>query len=236
MLSFPYKILASDCDGEQKLKISSLMKMLEEISIADTTRLHMGRDKTLDKGFLWVISRLSISIRHLPSYDQVIKLITCPEKRERCLFPRYYVIKDAAGQTLLEAEALWALIDLATRRPVDPVKNKIRIPSFPFKKETEAIFGVEAFKEEAQEEKTVAPSDLDLNGHMTNFRYGDWVYDLHSSNFHREHPLTALRFVFLHEAKEGEKLLLSIGRREQKESVIGSSSQGLVFQVQAEYK
>jgi hypothetical protein len=56
MFVLPWRLLASDCDAERRVKLSALLRSIEEVSIADTTRLHMGREKTLDKGLLWVIA------------------------------------------------------------------------------------------------------------------------------------------------------------------------------------
>jgi len=56
------KILSSDCDRFQHLRLSRLFSILQEISIADVERVGLTRDKTLDKGMLWVISRMRLEI------------------------------------------------------------------------------------------------------------------------------------------------------------------------------
>ena len=52
-------------------------------------------------------------------------------------------------------------------------------------------------------------TDLDINGHMNNTRYMDWVDDLIPSAFHRDHPLKEFTVCYLNEAKEGQKLTLN---------------------------
>jgi medium-chain acyl-[acyl-carrier-protein] hydrolase len=232
MFVLPWKLLASDCDAEQRLKLSSLLRAIEEISIADTTRLHMGRDKTLDKGLLWVIARISIRINALPKYDDFVKLITYPEKREHVLFPRYYVLKSGAGKTYLEAESLWTLIDQKTRKPVNPKDYGILIRGFPFKKENEILPIVQPLPIQKSLNRTVSYSELDLNGHMTNTRYADWFVDVFAEEL-KSKELSSFNLAFRQEAKEGE--ILSLGMGEDKEKIyLSGSKEGMeVFAISA---
>ena len=51
-----YRLLSSDVDAQQRLRLSRLFTFLQEASIAHTTALGMGREKTLDKGLLWIVT------------------------------------------------------------------------------------------------------------------------------------------------------------------------------------
>ena len=57
--------------------------------------------------------------------------------------------------------------------------------------------------------RTVNFSDLDVNGHMNNTRYLDWLCDLIPADFHREHPVKAVTICYMSEALEGQQLQLS---------------------------
>jgi medium-chain acyl-[acyl-carrier-protein] hydrolase len=235
MFVVPFRILASDCDTKRRYKLSSLLRSLEEISIEDTTRLHMGREKTLDKGLLWVISRLSIKINELPKYDEVVKLITYPEKREHVLFPRYYVLKSPLGKTYLEAEALWTLIDAKTRKPVNPLDYGILIRGFAFKKESEILPVVTPLPISQTLSRTVLYSELDLNGHLTNTRYADWFVDAFTDEL-KEKDLSSFNILFRQEATEGETLELGLGKQESKAYLVGKRQGEDVFAISASFR
>jgi medium-chain acyl-[acyl-carrier-protein] hydrolase len=235
MFVLPWKLLASDCDAQQRLKLSSLLRAIEEISIADTTRLHMGREKTLDKGLLWVIARISIKINALPHYDDFVKLITYPEKREHVLFPRYYVLKSGTGKTYLEAESLWTLIDEKTRKPVNPNDYGILIRGFPFKKESEILTIVQPLLIQRSLSRTVSYSELDLNGHMTNTRYADWFVDAFSAEL-KTKQLSSFNLAFRQETKEGESLTLGIGQDKEKVYLAGLKDGVEVFAISASFR
>ena len=46
---------SKDVDMFRHLRTSEFFKLLQEASIRHTEQLGMGRDKTLDKGILWVL-------------------------------------------------------------------------------------------------------------------------------------------------------------------------------------
>jgi acyl-ACP thioesterase len=56
--------------------------------------------------------------------------------------------------------------------------------------------------------RTVGYTELDLNGHMNNTRYLDWVDDLLPSAFHKAHPVREFTVCYLAEALEGQEISL----------------------------
>ena len=66
------RIRSEQVDMTRKLRISELFRIMEEASIAHTEALGCTKDKTLDRGLLWVIARQSAEIEELPAYDDEI--------------------------------------------------------------------------------------------------------------------------------------------------------------------
>jgi acyl-ACP thioesterase len=54
--------------------------------------------------------------------------------------------------------------------------------------------------------RTVRFTDLDVNGHMNNCRYLDWIDDLLPSGFHKHHQIREFSLCYLSEIREGETL------------------------------
>ncbi len=205
--SIEYKILSSDTDANRTLRLSRLMTMLQEASIAHTTALGMGREMTLDRGLLWIVTLQQAKITRLPVYDETIRLRSWPGKMMHLLFPRYYRIEDKKGNVLVEASALWALMDEKTRRVVFPELWGVKIrgvhtgkeiplpaaPKMPAAAETGAF--------------TVPFSFVDLNGHMNNTRYFDLAADRMPQEL-RTRPISGVQAEYAKEAKEGDTILL----------------------------
>jgi acyl-ACP thioesterase len=63
----------------------------------------------------------------------------------------------------------------------------------------------EEFRETA---RPVLFSETDINGHLTNTRYVDWICDLAPMEFHRDHPMRGLRINYRAETFPGENVPL----------------------------
>ena len=121
------KILSSDCDRFQHLRLSKLFSILQEISIADVERIGLTRDKTLDKGMLWVISRMRLEMERPICYDETITISTIAGKRAHMMFPRYYEVRDSEGSLILRGSAIWLLIYADSRTPIVPEEEQIEM-------------------------------------------------------------------------------------------------------------
>ena len=200
-------ILSSDTDANRRLRLSRLFTMLQEASIAHTTALGMGREKTLDRGLLWIVTLQQAKITRLPVYDEPIRLRSWPGKMMHLLFPRYYRIEDQKGNALVEASALWALMDKETRRVVFPELYGVKIRGVHTGKEIPLPLAPRMPDAAETGTFTVPYSAIDLNGHMNNTRYFDLAED-RMPNALRSRALVGVQTEYAKEAKEGDTLLL----------------------------
>lgn len=207
MYRIDYTVLSSDTDANRRLRLSRLMTMLQEASIAHTTALGMGREKTLDKGLLWIVTLQQAKIVRMPEYDERIRLVSWPGKMMHLLFPRYYRIEDEKGGVLVEASALWALMDQKTRRIVFPELFGVRIRGVHTGREIPLPVAPKMPANAAESTFTVPYSFVDLNGHMNNTRYFDLAEDRMPKAL-RERSLSGVQTEYAREAKEGETILL----------------------------
>ena len=118
---------AKDVDLYRRLRTSELFRLLQEASIRHTEQLGMGREKTLDKGILWVLTQQRCEIRRMPEYDEHIVLKSWPGRTMHLLFPRHYSMETAEGEPLLKASAIWCLVDAKSRKVVFPENYGVEI-------------------------------------------------------------------------------------------------------------
>ena len=171
------KLRSSDVDMHRRLRTSELFKLLQEASIRHTEALGMGREKTLDKGILWVLLMQRAEVCRMPCYDEDVVLKSWPGDTMHLLFPRYYSMETAAGETLLKASAIWSLVDAETRKVVFPERYGIEIPGVTTGDEVALPSGIRALPCDKERDFTVPYSFVDLNGHMNNTRYFDLAED-----------------------------------------------------------
>ncbi len=206
MLTKKLKILTEHCDPSRKLRLSSLLKFLQEVSIEDTERLGYPRSTTLDRGLLWVIGKQRVKINRLPCYDETVEILTYPGEKIPFLFPRHCKIYSSSGELLVSSSAAWTLIDEKSRLMVDPEHFGIVIEGENKSDEIGFQFPFKGF--DLKKEATFAAKwrDCDLNGHMNNTAYLDEAEDLIPHSFLKEHELSFLDVAYKKEIPLGQEI------------------------------
>lgn len=207
--TFTRKILADDVDMFRSMRYSVFMRWLQEASIAHTEALGAGRDKTLDKGALWVVARVRVEIRRMPQYDETVTFRTWAGKTRHVLFPRYYEIADAEGNVAVRASAVWLLMDANTRRMAFPDKYGVRIPDTSTGTELALPAGIAPKDAPVVYRHTVRFQDVDINGHMNNSKYLDVIEDALGFDFLHDFELTEFEIDYLEEIRGGKRVALS---------------------------
>jgi len=204
------KIKSLDVDMSRKLRLSKLFAMAQEAAIEHSEELGAGRDKTMDRGLLWVVTLQYAEIYRMPVYQEKVTLRTWPGKPMHLVFPRFFTVLDESGEALVKISAMWSLIDSNTRSIVFPEKyginiegtvtgDEIALPSAP--KNIECSENM-LFR--------VPSSFTDLNGHMNNTRYFDLAEDcLFGSTRGKE--LRRVRSEYSREIRLGDEVRISWG-------------------------
>jgi len=208
-------------DCFRKLRTSTLFELLQIASIRHTEELGMGRDKTLDKGLLWVITRQHVIIDRWPEYDEKICVRSWPGNTMHVLFPRYYEILSESGDILICGSALWNLIDTKTRTVAFPDEYGVVIEGAENGRELPYITKLAPLELTKSAAFRVPYSYVDINGHMNNTRYFDLVED-NIPAASEGLQLKEIRTEYSAEARMGEELLLEWGEDAGRYYVLGS--------------
>lgn len=228
-----YKLRNADVDLYRRLRPSVLLTMLQEAAIAHTEALGMGRDKTLDRGLLWIIALQRISIRRMPVYDEKITVQTWPGKTMHVFFPRYYRVVAEDGEVLIEGSALWTLMDQSTRSAVFPDEHGVVIQGTVTGMESALPRPPRSIEPTAEAVFKVPYSYLDLNGHMNNVRYLDLAEDVLPPELHTR-ALREVLVEYTNEAKLGEQITLQFGNQANVWLIQGRTERRL-FRMRLEY-
>jgi medium-chain acyl-[acyl-carrier-protein] hydrolase len=231
-----HHVLISYADIQQQLKISSLLSFCQDISSADVASLGVGREKTFDKGYLWVVTRMAFRFTALPKYDTDFLLETWAQKGQHFLFPRNYRLKDKDGTILGEGEAYWILIDSKKRFPLLHPDEKgisfagdsfVSTLELPLIKPPEDVTPLVV-------RRTVCYSDCDINGHLSNTRYADFVLDALGGEALKGKRVTAFAIAYEKEARMGEELTLTITHDKNSYYVLGTGNDKKTFEMSVE--
>lgn len=228
-------ITSSEIDQFLELNVPNFFMMMQKIASDDAESFGIGKSETLDKGLTWIISRIEVDFIKTPSYTQDVELETYPGDDMKIIFPRYYTMFDKDNNVIIRASSIWAVLDQKTRMPVAnpfdksfpsehhenelPLPSKVKIP--------DELTLVESRK--------VRYSEIDLNGHLNNTRYMDYMLDVHDSAFYRENHIRHIVINYAHEIRDGQTVDI-YSSKTNPEVIVGKVGEQLIFATKVTYE
>lgn len=172
-----FQILTKDCDLKGTWRLSAVLEAMQEAAGAHSLLLGCGREELLRQNIVWVLSRSELHMTRYPRAGEKITLHTFPTLNRICFFPRYYIFTDERGEMVGKAGTLWLLLDTRTRRMLPPGNIARLIPE---NRDLTIPMHLPATVGSLQGDEFVSVhrpvyTDLDVNGHVNNARYADWL-------------------------------------------------------------
>lgn len=211
-------------DCFRRMRTSELFKLLQTVSIRHTEQLGMGRDKTLDRGLLWVVTRMHVELARKPEYDETVTVRTWPGETMHLLFPRYYEIAAQDGSVIVRASAVWSLMDVEKRSAVFPEEYGVAIEGEENGRELPWLVPVKPLETTRADVFRVPYSYVDINGHLNNARYLDLAEDRIEAAS-RGDLLKSVTAEYNREVRLGEELQIAIGADDNSYYVAGTAEQ-----------
>ena len=214
-------ITSNDVDNHYDLKISSLFKYLQQVSTNHAEKIGLGKKDTVDKGMFWVITRMKVIIYKMPKMLETIKVTTHPGNILMFVFPRFYEVYSEEGELLVAASSSWALLDIDTHKAI--MKPNVDYSLYVEEKLDEDISLPEkvSFDNlEKIEERKVRYSDIDLNGHLNNTKYIEYIVDTHDINFYQNKHIKEIVINYEREIKDGDIVTIYSDHQEE-ETIVG---------------
>lgn len=204
-----YPVPASAVDCFDRLKLSQILNYLQQAAGDHCVLLGAHREALMEKGLFWAVIRHRVQITRLPKANEVLTVKTWPMPTTRTAFPRSTVAYDEAGNECFRAISLWVLMDAESRAMVLPGKADVAVNGALFGGELAAPGSIAPRSLANTVSRTVRFTDLDVNGHMNNCRYLDWVTDTLPGAFHAQNFPREFTVCYLSEATENEALALN---------------------------
>lgn len=237
-MQVPIVTSIADCYG--RLRPSGLLSVMQELAGRHSASLGVGWNELTPRGLFWAVARQRVEFDRLPVIGETMTLETWPGPATRTAYPRYTVGRSESGEVLFRAAALWLIMDGESRAMLLPGKSGVEVPGLVRGDVLSVPCSLPPVVSGRNTARQVLYSELDVNGHMSNTKYLDWMEDLLPAPFHREHPLRGFQVSYLSEARGGESLdlqwditpegQLSLEARRQSEDKAGR-----VFAIRAQY-
>lgn len=202
------KITYPECDVSNKLRISGIMRHIQEVSGEHLEALGMHHGLLWQEGFVYLLTKVGLRVKRRPRALERLTLITKPRQPKGVQSVRDIYFYDEAGCEIIYAQTGWVL--------TDPVQHKIRRPSeLPHTILVEPVeISYDIVKRKIKRPETAVStgvrdvnySDIDCNLHMNNAVYSDIVCDQLPLELHRNFELAEYDINFVGEVGLGDKL------------------------------
>lgn len=204
-----YKVDLNHVDFKGNLKLSSIFTYFQDIAGLHAENLGMGRKVLYEQyGVIWVLVRIRVDIIKYPKWKDIITVETWPQEPGRIGFDRDFLIKDKEGNILVKAVSTWVVIDLESRKLR---KTKSVFTGYPPTIKERAIdCKLGNLKSKGQLEiaykRTVRYSDIDINEHLNNAKYLDFIMDSFSLEEHKKFNIKSIEISYSNEALPGDTI------------------------------
>lgn len=217
-----YELHYYDVDRNLIGNMSTIINILSDIGTKQSEELGSGMKELMDQNITWVFYNYHIKILRNPVYGEKLYVTTEATGFKKYYALRNYKIKDSNGNVIVNANAIFLLINLEKRR-------MIRIPE-----EQYEIYGVsgdikEEFKIprlerledfEYEESFKVRYTDIDSNNHVNNTKYIDWAIETLPEDIVNNYVLDEIRVTFEKECKYGEEVKVFTDVRREEEDLV----------------
>ena len=201
----------ADMNGHIKLPDVILLSL--QVSGMQSIELGVS-DKTIleDYNLVWIITDYDIEVVRLPRFAEEITIETEALSYNRLFCYRRFTIYDEAGQELIHMMATFVLMDRDSRK-VHAVEPEIVAP-YQSEFDKKLIRGpkYESLEEPTSKDYHVRFYDLDMNGHVNNSKYLDWIFEVMGADFLTKYIPKKINLKYVKEVRPGGVITSAVER------------------------
>lgn len=213
---YDFSVRTYECREDGFATLPSVCNYLQEAASLDAGRMGFSKSDFESEGrdISWVLTRLLVRMERYPAWGDAARVLTWPRGGRRIAAWRDFELLDASGARIGAASSEWMLIDLATRKPVavpesvfaaSDAADGSALGESPFAKfrypETVPAEGSRPLSLRSRN------ADIDLNGHVNNVHYIEWMLEPCPCARPRE-----MEIVFRSETFAGDEILVETVR------------------------
>lgn len=179
---YSFQVRSYECGPDGFVTLANVCNYLQEAASLHAEQLQFSKSNFQAEGqdISWVLTRLRVTMTRLPRWEETITVMTFPRRGRRITANRDFVLRVGAEQVGV-ATSEWMVIDLSSRKVV-------AVPPRVFARaddEHPPVLGDAPFARlrwdchgtAAAQTFTARRGDIDLNGHVNNVHYVEWLLE-----------------------------------------------------------
>ncbi|MBW2514057.1 MAG: hypothetical protein JRE21_05755 [Deltaproteobacteria bacterium] len=212
-----YTIRSYEVNAGGRLSIPTIFNLLQDIASSHALKLGVSVPQLLASNYTWVLSRIYLKMNHYPGWGDSIRIHTWPSGIQRVFALRDFDIRQG-GRSIGSCVSAWIIIDAANRRPVRPTSFARQLNPVDRQHVLDHPLDKLPVLKRAQNEKqfNVRYGDLDINQHVNNVRYIEWLLECLTGMVEKDRCLSELEINFLGEALHGDTVRARCCRQDEK--------------------
>lgn len=177
-LTFPVRYHELDCNG--KVRPVTLLNWMQDAAGTHALKLGVSVADLRERGVTWVLSRMHIIIERYPRAGDTVLVRTWPATRQGLFSCREFELFDMHGQATGRGSTSWALLNIATRKPVRLEGNLPHYPLLPRRAIEDDFPSLPHLPDTitAASRFRVLRDDLDVNHHVNNTVFAGWALEV----------------------------------------------------------
>ena len=218
--------------SEGRWKPSGILVRMQEIAEDHAIALHCGRFNMVEEtGMVWMLTRLHLEMKKYPKITEDILIKTWHGPVSKLVFPRHFSFSYPNGEELGCATSDWVLFNIRNRKLQRPSALTVPYEADPSLTPPARAPMRIRFPESMQllEKRRVRYSDTDMNIHMNNAKYADWICDLFPADFLSKHRMREMDITYSAEAVPDQVIELKFAQENERFFVLGETEEKPVF-------
>lgn len=225
-----FNIESIDVDEFGTLKLSALFKYIQLVAGDAIESAGIGQNTLMREGLLWVLTRIQIKVKKWPKWQDKITIKTYPNDNIKFIYPRHFIIYNN-NEEIIRIVSTWSLINKKDRKIA--IYDLHSFKDFIIEKHDDemALPTKLILKNEPSYcySNTVRYTDCDINKHLNNTRYIDFILNVKKSKFYKEYFITDFQIQYEHELLEDDVCDLYTYEEENKLYVLGKKKDTTSF-------
>ena len=212
-----FRIYSYEVDMTNRVSLQAIVQYLQEVASNHAEKLGFGVSWLRNNQRTWMLSRLKVAMYRYPRVGDDVIIRTWPSGKEKFFLLRDFSIETTDGEVLGVAGSSWVYMNLENHRPVHSSSEEL---NFFVPDGTARTFSDNPAKIKPSEsplEKgsfSVRYTDLDMNNHVNNIKYLEWLLEGMDPEFRKTHVPVEMEINYLAEALYGHKVFVSLENRD----------------------
>jgi acyl-ACP thioesterase len=206
----PIQVPIHMVDSRVEMTPVSLFCILQESAAAHCDHFHLSGIDLKPYNLFWVLTRMHVHVERMPQWHEKLTIKTWEKPHSFISQPRDFLVFDEAGEIVVRGTSIWAIIDKESK----PVKLEDfdRDDRFPLKDDAMIVKSFPRLPAAPMPENPVyhkvQHSDIDLNEHVNNTKYLQWVMDEMGHDFFLHHDIQEVSVHFISQLFPGNQYFM----------------------------